>query len=435
MEELNQLLNTALGTSNKNYCNGSENIQKCYSKFYPSTENDDTALNVSLYFFPFSGYEKNTKEFWFIKYKNNRNYNEFDFALDILRVYIQYLSDKNAKNFESKIIENVQKFGAYKSISDYLSVIKDYMDILLAIDAYLTRDSYYFEKFFNLNVSAEKLQTSEFIELLKKQITSKKEYFLISLKYNNLLNLFEQNQYETKVLLQKINEQIFNQNNQIKELKDQNLNQTKNIKKLKDQNFNLTKNIKELKDQNFNLTKNIKELNEQNLDQAKNIIELNDKVNDLTIRLDKIDLRDTVKMCFKYLYNILYSKFNNFPYENNFWAQIQKIKEILSKDEFSKFKFIINFIDDLQSTKLENLNKAAHNPNEKIKKINDIKKYMQIISNKVDLQLVVDFFQQLPNLDEFINLNLLYYFNQELAEQEFKTKVDYSKLYSKIFSD
>ena len=413
MEELNQLLNTALGTPNENYCDGSENIQKCYSKFYPSTENDDTALNVSLYFFPFSGYEKNTKEFWFIKYKNNSNYNEFDFALDILRVYIQYLSDKNAKNFDSRIIQKVQKFGAYKSISDYLSVIKDYMDILLAIDAYLTRDSYYFEKFFNLNVSAEKLQTSEFIELLKKQITSKKEYFLISRKYNNLLNLFEQNQYETKVLFQKINNQI---------------------KELKDQNFNQTKNIKELKDQNFNLTKKIKELNEQNLDQAKNIKELNDKVNDLTIRLDKIDLRDTIKMSFKYLYNILYSKFN-FPYENNFWAQIQKIKEILSKDKFSKFKFIINFIKDIQYTKLENLNKAAHNPNEKIRKIYDIKKYMQINSDKVDLQLVVDFFQKLPNLDDFINLNLLYYFNQELAEQKFKTKVDYSKLYSKIFSD
>ena len=249
MEELNKLLNTALGTPNENYCDGSENIKKCYSKFYPSTENDDTALNVSLYFFPFSGYEKNTKEFWFIKYKNNSNYNEFDFALDILRVYIQYLSDKNAKNFDSRIIEKVQKFGAYKSISDYLSVIKDYMDILLAIDAYLTRDSYYFEKFFNLNVSAEKLQTSEFIELLKKQITSKKEYFLISRKYNNLLNLFEQNKYETKVLFQKINNQI---------------------KELKDQNFNQTKNIKELKVQNFNLTKKIKELNEQNLDQATN---------------------------------------------------------------------------------------------------------------------------------------------------------------------
>ena len=140
-------------------------------------------------------------------------------------------------------------------------------------------------------------------------------------------------------------------------------------------------------------------------------------------------------MSFKYLYNILYSKFNNFQYENNFWAQIQKIKEILSKDKFSKFKFIIKFIKDIQYTKLENLNKAAHNPKEKIRKINDIKKYMQIDSDKVDLQLVVDFFQRLPNLDEFINLNLLYYFNQELAEQEFKTKVDYSKLYSEIFSD
>ena len=63
MEELNQLLNTALGTPNENYCDGSENIQKCYSKFYPSTENDDTALKVSLYFFLFLDMKKIQKNF------------------------------------------------------------------------------------------------------------------------------------------------------------------------------------------------------------------------------------------------------------------------------------------------------------------------------------------------------------------------------------
>ena len=62
-------------------------------------------------------------------------------------------------------------------------------------------------------------------------------------------------------------------------------------------------------------------------------------------------------MSFKYLYNILYSKFNdNF----NFWGQIKRIKEILSQDKFSKFGFIIRFINDIEFTGLTDLNKATH---------------------------------------------------------------------------
>ena len=55
-------------------------------------------------------------------------------------------------------------------------------------------------------------------------------------------------------------------------------------------------------------------------------------------------------MSFKYLYNILYSKFNDKPYDFNFWGQIKRIKEILSQDKFSKFGFIIRFINDIEFT-------------------------------------------------------------------------------------
>ena len=56
-------------------------------------------------------------------------------------------------------------------------------------------------------------------------------------------------------------------------------------------------------------------------------------------RLDKIDLRDTIKMSFKYLYNILRTKFNTEPEANNFWGQTQQIKKILSREEYSKYKW------------------------------------------------------------------------------------------------
>ena len=36
---------------------------------------------------------------------------------------------------------------------------------------------------------------------------------------------------------------------------------------------------------------------------------------------------------------MLYSKFNDKPYDFNFWGQIKRIKEILSQDKFSKFGF------------------------------------------------------------------------------------------------
>ena len=65
-------------------------------------------------------------------------------------------------------------------------------------------------------------------------------------------------------------------------------------------------------------------------------------------------------MSFKYLYNILYSKFNDKPYDFNFWGQIKRIKEILSQDKFSKFGFIIRFINDIEFTGLTDFNKATH---------------------------------------------------------------------------
>ena len=101
-----------------------------------------------------------------------------------------------------------------------------------------------------------------------------------------------------------------------------------------------------------------------------------DEINYLKERIEKIDLRNTLKMSFRYLYNILYSKFPQVQYFTNFWEQINEIKRIFSLPEFIKYNYIVSFIDNIQFYQLDSLNKAAHDPTSK-KNLYDIKKYLQ----------------------------------------------------------
>ena len=100
-----------------------------------------------MYFFPFcSTVEKNEDSFWFVKYKNDNIYDEFDFAIDLIKAYILYTSDKFPKLFESIMKEKVRKFCSYKNIPDFLSAIDGYQ----AIIAYLTQDRIYFNNLLEL---------------------------------------------------------------------------------------------------------------------------------------------------------------------------------------------------------------------------------------------------------------------------------------------
>ena len=211
----------------------------------------------------------------------------------------------------------------------------------MAIDAYLTEDNLYFEKNLELRVSPEQIQTLDFLKIIKKQIDFKKDYYKLNRKYNSLINLFQDSESVKKDIIQDLRNQIQNLNTEVTTLRGENVE------------------IKE--------------------------------------RLDKIDLRDTIKMSFKYLYNILRTKFNTEPEANNFWEQTEQIKKILSREEYSKYKFLVRFIEDIEFTKLYDLNTAAHNSDIEERKLSDIKKYMQNISDN-DLNKVVDFFNNLKNL-------------------------------------
>ena len=59
---------------------------------------------------------------------------------------------------------------------------------------------------------------------------------------------------------------------------------------------------------------------------------------------------------------------------------------------------------------------------------------MQNTTN-VNLDKVINFFNKFPFLEDFINMNLKFYLNQEKAENEFKNKhnILYSEVYKKVF--
>ena len=115
MDLLNDLLNQLLKTSGENYAHSKDNIYKCFDAFSKLSLMDEICLEVSMYLFPFCSFvEKNEDCFWFMKYKNDKIYDEFDFAIDLIKTYILYISDKEPKPFESRIKESIKKFGAYK---------------------------------------------------------------------------------------------------------------------------------------------------------------------------------------------------------------------------------------------------------------------------------------------------------------------------------
>ena len=389
LKELNTLLNKALGTLDEKYTNGKKELEKCNFNFVKSVEGDPIKLKVYSYFFPCkTALEKNEDCFWFLKYKEVKNYNEYEFSLDLLKLFIQYILDNNAEKFNSDLDDLIKEFGVYKNFDYFFQVIKEYLDHLLAIDAFFTKDNKFFSNNFGIIINNDVIQNKEFIYNLNEIISRKAEN--LSLKRE-----IEKNK--------KIAE---TQNNIINLLKIK----ITNIEKNNNKRFvNLENELFESKQKLIN------------------------KIEDLEKRLDQIDLRDTIKMTFKYVYNILYEHFKFVSYEENFWAQIKIIKETFKKEFNKKYDFISNFIDDLEFNKMNELNKQAHSSDGN-RALKNIKTYLQNTSD-TDLDQVINFFNKLPFLDDFININLKFYFNQGRAQDEFKKKynVTYSEIYRNVF--
>ena len=484
MEDLNTLLNLALKTENENYCNA-DGIKNCMTQFEKLSEKDNGALIIFLYFFPnYSPLENNKEAYWFIKYQNIQNYNEYNFAKDLLSCYIQYLSDLDYKDYERKLLDKIKLFKNYKLINTFLSVIEKYNESVIATISYIIKDHTYFKGAFELNINPKNIQTLAFINNLKNYLDHKQSLLDIE-KELNMAKLYLEEFKETEssnekdiiILKKKVNDLTESVNN-IRNVNINLLNRISNLENenvnLKNTNVNLLDRVSNIEYENINFKNtnanlvdrvsnieyeniNLKNTNANLLDRVNNmefeiegrkkyniemdvkiqelygkIINLEKQVNGMNERLNKIEIRDSLKMS-RYLYKVLFSKYpNEMRIETKIWNQIDEVQKMLSKPQFKRFQFISEFLDILQFHNLEHFNHAAHDSSQDKRNFGNIKKYFQEYSQK-DLKPVVEFFEQLPHIDKFINLNLLLFKEPEKIDEKFQENITYAEIYSKVF--
>ena len=436
MEDLNTLLNLALKTENENYCNA-DGIKNCMTQFEKLSEKDNGALIIFLYFFPnYSPLENNKEAYWFIKYQNIQNYNEYNFAKDLLNCYIQYLSDLDYKDYERKLLDKIKLFKNYKLINTFLSVIEKYDESVIATISYIIKDHTYFKGAFELNINPKNIQTLVFINNVKKYLDHKQSLLDLQ-KALNMTKLYREALEETKSSKEKeiisLKKNVKDLTESVNNVRNVNINLLNKISNLENENANLLDRVNNMEFENEGLKKYNIEMETKNKVLDGKIITLENQVKVMNERLNKIDIRDTLKMSFRYLYKVLFSKYpNDMRIETKVWNQIDEVQKMLSKPQFKRFQFISEFLDILQFHNLEHFNHAAHDSSQDKRNFGNIKKYFQEYSQK-DLNPVVEFFEQLPHIDKFINLNLLLFKEPEKIDEKFQENITYDEIYSKVF--
>ena len=434
MEELNTLLNKALETKNENYINPN-GMKNCLNIFEKKLKKDNITFKLYLYIFPInSSLEKNIEEFWFIKYKIDKKYNEYDFAIDLLKCYIQYLSDKDNKKFESKIIEKIKLFKNYKLIGYFLSVLEKYDDKIRAIISYIIKDPIYFKDNFELNVSPENIQSLPSITDIKRYL-EKKSLLLDLHRSLQIIKSYSKELQETKSsnqVLKKQNDNLKKENSDLKNKinkQKEKINKTENENKnLKNQNDNLIKINNDMKDKIKILDEQI---NNMKLNMEKNKI----KINEINEKLEQYYLKKNIKIYFRYLYKVLYSKFSNeMKDQTTFLEQFEEIKNIFNKPQFKRFDFLSKFINDLSFDKLFNFNDDEYNTSKLKLNFEYLKKLMTTDCNN-DFTKVYEFFENLPYINEYFNINLMLYLNKNQIDDKFQEIISYPTIYTKIFEE
>ena len=116
-------------------------------------------------------------------------------------------------------------------------------------------------------------------------------------------------------------------------------------------------------------------------------------------------------MSLRYLYKMLFTHFSKeMKSVTKIWDQIDEVKRILSKPEFKRFSYVWQFIEEINWTQLNNLNEKAHDSTQKKRN-----------------------FKGLPNVNEFIQLNLLFYKDQNSVDVEFEKIKTYEDAYISVF--
>lgn len=345
-------------------------IAKEFSYLVHSAPEDELIKIIHLFFYPSeSSQEQNTeKEFWFEKYYDPNNYTEYSFALDLIKILIDYRKNKNRETANGKIGQIPKKFGAYKNIDYYLFLTSSkMMDILIHMYCFFHKDIDYFKSFFKVEVKhSDDLTNKETIEnlFLGKTIT------------------------EIELRLYKAN---------------------------------------------ISLDEKVRELMEKDNKRETLMKDMSSKIEDMSTKLEKIYLRDTLKYTIKYLYRLFWSKYgNNSSFKNKIYDQIKELKVILEKPELCKYSFLSNFLSAIEFGDLSNLNKETH-PSFENRNFDNIKKYVD--NNQPYLDKVVDFLKKFPDLSDYINLEVNYYFNKEELEKKIKEKYDFPLIYNSIIDN
>ena len=224
----------------------------------------------------------------------------------------------------------------------------------------------------------EKLQTDSQIKALKEekiytdsQIKALKEE---KLQTDSQIKALKEEKIYTDSQINALKEEILHTDSQLKALKEEKLQTDSQINTLKEEKLQADCKLEILMTNKNNQDNQIKKLSFQIEELKKENKDLKNDMVELQTRMDKIDLRDTIKLCIKYLYKVLKSHFNEMKEVNYFWDEIKEIKRILKRNEFKKFHYINDFIEDLDFTSLNPLNTATHNSSLKKRKIEDIKK-------------------------------------------------------------
>ena len=313
MEEsdINTLINTALCTKNQDYMNPEG--MELFKKNLEDKTKDLPALIIFLYFFPLnSSLEKNDKEFWFMKYKDVENYNEYEFAKDILQCYNQYLSDKSNEGFEYNILQKIILFKDYKFIAEFLGALKGHDSKIIAIISYIEKDPSYFEKAFETIIEPQKIQKRSCINKIKDYLERKNDLLNLRKSLETVNYLGDLLVKEKTIKNELINDIIFLKkeviglkkdnvalNGNITKLKIDNATLNGNITKLQNDNMTLyenntilNENITKLQNDNVTLNEKITKLEKDNETLNEDISKMKKGMSELKDRLDQIDTRD-----------------------------------------------------------------------------------------------------------------------------------------------
>ena len=286
MEDLNALINGALKTEREDYLSPA-GIQKFFNAFEKLAKDDKCALKILMYFFPGCLLQKNNEQFWFIKYKADKGYNEYEFAKDLLMFFIQYRKDGDKKSFETKAMEKVKLFGNSKFIGTFLKVLEKYDDKLDAIISYIAKDASYFIGAFELVVSPDNIQKISSIKEINYYLEKKK--LLLELERGlKMIKIYSEELKE----VQKSNAQIKKDNAELRQnyadLQKCYVDLQKDNVNLKKDNFDLANKVEV---QNNRLVQNeskFKAMDEKILSMESKIKENSEKIQKLEIRLEKI---------------------------------------------------------------------------------------------------------------------------------------------------